>query len=131
MADKDQPTTLIDAITQEMLDTYGADQGIAILGSVICQLYTETDGKQALILTQPATGVLVITTTLDASDQIPEILQKTIDGIPSILEEITKGGTQPPDQIITEVDATVEKGDNKEIDEVNFEVKSSTKRTLH
>lgn len=130
MTDKDQPTTLIDAITQEMLDTYGADQGIAILSSVICQLYTETDGKQALILTQPSSGVLVITTTLDASDQIPDILQKTIEGIPAILEEVTKGGTRPPDQVITEVDATIEKGESEK-DEINFEVKSSTKRTLH
>lgn len=130
MTDKDQPTTLIDAITQEMLDTYGADQGIAILSSVICQLYAETDGKQALILTQPSSGVLVITTTLDASDQIPDILQKTIEGIPAILEEVTKGGTRPPDQVITEVDATIEKGESEK-DEINFEVKSSTKRTLH
>ena len=83
-----QDVETIEALTKSILEAMGPEKGVAILSSVICQLYVETDQKNAMVLTQPGQGVIVITTTLDATDQIPSIIEKTLEQLPGILEEV-------------------------------------------
>jgi len=86
-----QDVETIDALTASIMESMGPEKGIAILSSVICQLYAETDQSNAMILTQPGEGVIVITTSLNATDQIPHIIEKTLEQLPEILEKVHKG----------------------------------------
>ena len=79
---------IIEQLTEEFTNSFGAEKGIAILSSVICQMYTSTDQKNAMVLAQPTSGVIVITTTLDCSDQIPEIVETTKEQLGTMLEKI-------------------------------------------
>ena len=82
---------IIDQLTTEFLEAFGAEKGCAILSSVVCQMYQETDQQSAMVLAQPASGIMVITTTMDCADQIPRIVKKTLEHIPSVLEQIEEG----------------------------------------
>jgi len=83
-------TEIIEQLTKEFLQSFGAEKGIAILSSVICMMYEETDKKNAMILAQPTNGVIVITTTMDAVDQIPDIIEKTMEQLPTVMRQITE-----------------------------------------
>lgn len=98
MSDKDVST--IDALTKSIMESMGPEKGVAILSSVICQLYVETDQKSAMVLTQPGQGVIVVTTTLDAVGQIPKIIEKTMEQLPDILKQVeddNEGGIKTVD----------------------------------
>lgn len=93
MSEKDVET--IDALTASIMETMGPEKGVAILSSVICQLYCETDQKNAMVLTQPNAGVIVITTSLDATEQIPDIVEKTLEQLPEILKKVEAADGMP------------------------------------
>lgn len=79
---------IIEKLTEEFANSFGPDKACAILSSVICELYQQTDQKNAMVLCQPTSGVMVITTTMDAAQQIPAIVEKTLEQLPGILTEL-------------------------------------------
>lgn len=97
MSDKDVET--IEALTESILEAMGPEKGIAVLSSVICQLYVKTDQSNAMVLTQPSNGVIVVTSTLDAAEQIAGIVEKTLEQIPEIMKEIIAEDVKPDGDI--------------------------------
>jgi len=119
----DNERQLIDHLTAEFYETYGADKACAIISSVLCQLYQLTDMDNAMVLAQPDTGILVITTTMDASEQIPTIVAKTLEQLPKIIEQINQDDKKDGKDTIKYID-----GDAQEIvDKPNEKVPPNSK----
>jgi len=81
-----EDTKLIDALTEEIETALGPVRGIAVLSSVICQLYEKTDKTNAMVLAQPYCQNMVITATFDSVDRLQDIVGETIDQIGNLVD---------------------------------------------
>ena len=121
-----EDTEIIDKMTTQIKESLGCQRGIAVLASVICCLYEETSKETAIILAQPHSQNVVITTTLDACDQIPAIIEETLKQLIEATEEMT------PEEVGSM--EGIYKTDSDTGEETTFEALEKTdakKRTIH
>ena len=117
---------IIDNLTEQIKETLGTQRGIAVLASVICCLYEETSKETAIILAQPHSQNVVITTTLDACDQIPSIIEETI-------RQLTEAVDAMEDEEIEKVEGiyTTDGDTGKDTTFEELEKATAKKRTIH
>lgn len=84
---KDHPS-FIDAITEELLEKYEPAQAVAVLSSIIINIYNKSNKDSAFILAEPNSKVAVVTTSVDALHALPEVLEKTFQGLQELKEEL-------------------------------------------
>jgi hypothetical protein len=98
MTDKDneQSESFADTITKELLTHYDVPQAIAVLSSIIVNIYQTSDKNNAFVLAQPGSNVAVVTTSLDTLDHLPEVLRKTFEAMETIEEPSNDDDETPP-----------------------------------
>lgn len=75
------PGELIHDMCRALMEKYDTAQAIAILSSMITHIYSQSDNRSAFILAQPESNVAVVTTSLDALDVLPDVIEKTFHSL--------------------------------------------------
>lgn len=117
---------IIDNLTKQIQETLGTQRGIAVLASVICCLYEETSKETAIILAQPHSQNVVITTTLDACNQIPSIIEETVRQLVETVDTMEDEELEKVEGIYTTDGDT-----GKDTTFEELEKSATKKRTIH
>lgn len=95
--DKKEHENFVEAITEELLSKLDRPQAIAVLSSVITNIYNGTDKNSAFILAQPDTQVAVVTTSLATLEHLPDVIAKTFES----LKDLENNPTSTNDETTT------------------------------
>lgn len=98
MTDKnnEQSESFADTITKELLEHYDVPQAIAVLSSIIVNIYQTSAKNNAFVLAQPGSNVAVVTTSLDTLEHLPEVLQKTFEAMETLEEPSNDDDDETP-----------------------------------
>ncbi len=85
-----------DTITKELLEHYDVPQAIAILSSIITNIYQTSAKNNAFVLAQPGSNIAVVTTSLDTLEHLPEVIQKTFEALETVEGTVLTASEESP-----------------------------------